>query len=317
MMQPNSRTCTGVFVAPVCPMHDDQSIDEAGIESYLRWILSRTDVRGIVVNVNAGEGTCLENEDRSLVITVARRVVPRHVKLVAGVCGNSTREMILQTQQAEAAGADAVIVVPVRDWQNSRAPGHAEALYQRLGKSTSLPLILFNSVAAQFDTGTLVRILETVPTVVAVKQAVTDIGLYQDQYRAIRRARPDVSILSAYDAALLPTLVIGVDGVLLGIAGFLPDIVIGMFNAARDGDYAKARAFADQLAPMSHYLYGTAPRSLRHVRTKAALKQLGIIASDMVREPLLPLDDAERCKLEKAMLSAGLIEPASVLASAA
>lgn len=303
------RDYTGVFAAPVCPMKDDQSVDEEGFERYLRWILSRTDIRGLVVNVNAGEGTFLENEDRSRVIAVARQVVPNHLKLVAGVCGNSTREMILQTHLAEAAGADAVIVIPVRDWQNSRAPGHAETLYRRLGSATSLPLIAFQSVAAQFDTETLVRILD-VPTVVAVKQAVADISLYQDQYRAIRRARPDVSILSANDAALLPTLAIGADGVLLGIAGFLPDLVIGLFNAARDGDYERARMFADKLAPMSHYLYGVPPRSLRHVRTKAALKKLGIITCDMVREPLLPLEDAEHRKLEQAMRSAGLLESA-------
>lgn len=315
-MQENVRTYVGVFAAPVCPMNDDQSIDEPGLERYLRWLLSRTEIRGLVVNVNAGEGTFLENDDRSRIIAVARRVVPRHVKLVAGVCGNSTREMILQTHLAEAAGADAVIVIPVRDWQNSRAPGHAEMLYKRVGDATSLPLVAFQSVAAQFDTDTLVRILD-VPTVAAVKQAVTDIALYQEQFRAIRRARPDVSILSANDAALLPTLAIGADGVLLGIAGFLPDFVIGLFNAARDGDYERARMFADKLAPMSHYLYGVPPRSLRHVRTKAALKRLGIIASDMVREPLLPLDDAERRKLEQAMRSAGLLEPASVFAPAA
>jgi 4-hydroxy-tetrahydrodipicolinate synthase len=316
-MQQNIKNYSGVFVAPVCPMRDDQSVDEAGVERYLQWILSRKDVRGIVTSVNAGEGTCLDNEDRSLVVKAARRVLPKHVKLVAGVCGNSTREMILQTQQAEAAGADAVIVVPVRDWQNSRAPGHAEKLYQRLGSSTSLPLIVFNSVSAQFDTDTLVRILESVPTIVSVKQAVPDIGLYHDQFRAIRRVRPDVSILSANDAALLPTLAVGADGVLLGIAGFLPDLVIGLFNAAQAGDYDKAREFADQLAPMSHHLYGVPPRSLRHVRTKAALKRLGIIASDMVREPLLPLDDAERRKLEQAMRSAGLLDAERVLAPAA
>ncbi|MDB5926161.1 MAG: dihydrodipicolinate synthetase [Betaproteobacteria bacterium] len=315
-MQQNVKTYAGVFAAPVCPMNDDQSIDEPGLERYLRWILSRSDIRGLVVNVNAGEGTFLENEDRNRVIADARRVVPRNVKLVAGVCGNSTRDMIKQTQMAEASGADAVIVIPVREWQNSRGPGQAETLYNRLGSATSLPLIVFNSVSAQFDTDTLIRILD-VPTIVAVKQAVTDIGLYQDQFRAIRRARPDVSILSANDAALLPTLAIGADGVLLGIAGFLPDLVIGLFNAARDGDYEAARKFADELAPMSHYLYGVPPRSLRHVRTKAALKRLGIIASEMVREPLLPLDDAERRKLEQAMRSAGLLESTSILASAA
>lgn len=315
-MQQTPRPYSGVFAAPVCPMNDDQSIDESGLERYLRWLLTRAEIRGLVMSVNAGEGTLLENEDRSRVITVARRVVPRHVKLVAGVCGNSTREMILQTKMAEAAGADAVIVVPVRDWQGSRAPSHVETLYRRLGQATSLPLIAFQSVAAVFDTDTLVRILN-VPTVVAVKQAVTDIALYQEQFRAIRRKRPDVSILSAYDAALLPTLAIGADGVLLGIAGLLPDLIIKLFNAARDGDYEKARMFADELAPMSHYLYGVPPRSLRHVRTKAALKRLGIIASDMVREPLLPLDDAEQRKLEQAMRFAGLLGPASVFAPAA
>lgn len=315
-MKEHGRTYAGVFVAPVCPMHDDQSVDEAGLQSYLRWILSRRDVRGIVVNVNAGEGTFLENEDRNRVIVIARGVVPVDVKLIAGVCGNSTREMIAQTQMAEAAGADAVIVIPVREWQNSRGPGQAETLYKRLGAATSLPLIVFNSVSAQFDTDTLARILE-VPGIVAVKQAVTDIGLYQEQFRVIRRVRPEVSILSAYDAALLPTLAIGADGVLLGIAGLLPDLVIGLFNAVRDGDHAAARQFADDLAPMSHYLYGVPPRSLRHVRTKAALKIMGLIPTEMVREPLLPLDDAERRKLEQAMRSAGLLESRGVLAPAA
>lgn len=315
-MQEIVRTYSGVFAAPVCPMHPDQSVDEDGLARYFKWILSRQDIKGLVVNVHAGEGTFIENEDRIQVIAAARQVVPRHLKLVAGVCGNSTREMIRQVQDAEAAGADAAIIIAVRDWQNSRAPGHAEQLFRRVGEASPLPLVVFQSVAAQYDTETLIRILD-VPSVVAVKQAVQDIALYQDQYRAVRRARPEVSILSAYDAALLPTLAIGADGVLLGIAGFLPDLVIGLFNAARKGDYETARSFADRLAPMSHHLYSVPPRSLRHVRTKAALKRLGLIASDTVREPLLPLDEAERRKLELAMREAGLLEAASTLASAA
>ena len=93
----------------------------------------------------------------------------------------------------------------------------------------------------------------------------------------------------------------------LGIAGLFPDLIIDLFNACRDGDYEKARRLTDELAPMSHYLYSVPPRSLRHVRTKAALKKLGIIACDMAREPLLPLDEAERHKLDQAMRTAGLI----------
>jgi len=297
-------------------MKEDQSVDEKALEEYLHWVLSRAGIHGLVMNVNAGEGTFLENEDRVLVVKIARQVLPRHLKLVAGVCGNSTREMVLQTKQAEAAGADAAIVIPIREWQNSRAPGQAEGLYERLAHATALPLIVFQSVSAHLDTATLRRVLD-IPSVVGVKQAVQDISLYQEQFRVIRRTRPDVSILSAYDAALLPTLAIGADGVLLGIAGLFPDLVIRLFDAACRGDFTKARELAEALEPMSHYLYGVPPRALRHVRTKAALKKLGIIPCDMVREPLLPLDNAERQKLEQAMRTAGLLDSVEKLGAVA
>lgn len=312
---PSLPAYSGVFAAPVCPMHDDQSLDEGGMEKYLNWLLSRQAIAGLVVNVHAGEATFIGQEDRTRVIEIARKVVPSSRKLVTGVCGNSTREMIQQIKSAEAAGADAAIVIPFREWQTSRAPGHAEAFYKRLGEETSLPLVIFQSSVAKYDTNTLARILE-VPSIVAIKQAVTDVALYQEQYRAIRAARPDVAILSAYDAALFPTLAIGADGVLLGIAGSLPDLVIGLFEAAQAGNYEKAKEFAAELAPMSHYLFGVHPRALRHVRTKAMLKLLGILDSDMVREPLLPLDEVERSKLTQAMQSAGMLGEKSAQSTA-
>ena len=301
-----SKDYAGVFIAPICPMKLDQSIDESGLHQYLRWLLNRAEISGLVDNVNAGEGPYLDNNERIEVISIANKCRNTNQKLVAGICGNSTKEMLLQANTAEEAGADAVIVIPMRDWQNSRGPGHAEMLFKRLAENTSLPLIVFQSVSAHFDTETLLRILE-LPQVTAVKQAVTDIALYQEQYSAIRSQRPDVSILSAYDAALLPTFAIGADGVLLGIAGLLPDLVVELYNAARNDQYDKARQLSLKLEPMSHYLYALPPRSLRHIRTKAALKIMGIINSDMVREPLLPLDGIEKNKLNNAMLKAGLL----------
>jgi len=40
-----------------------------------------------------------------------------------------------------------VIAIVVRDWQNRRAPAHAEMLFIRLGQSASLPLMVFQSMA--------------------------------------------------------------------------------------------------------------------------------------------------------------------------
>lgn len=300
---------SGVFAAPMTPMHEDQSVDVAALQSYLQWLLSKPGFAGFVMNVHAGESTFVEHEDRLKILNVARAVVPGNVKLISGACGNSTVEMIRQVKSYEDAGADAAIIIAVRDWQNSRAPGHAERLYEAIGRASKLPLIAFQSPSALFDTQTLLRILE-VPSVVAVKQAVTDIALYQEQLLAMRAKRPDVAVLSAYDAALFPTLAIGADGVLLGIAGLLPELIIDIFNAMQRGDFSEGRRLSEELGPIAHFLYGRAPRSLRHVRSKAALKEFGVIPCDMVREPLLPLDKTEKDLLVSLLERTGLKEKA-------
>jgi 4-hydroxy-tetrahydrodipicolinate synthase len=300
-----AKAYSGVFAAPMSPMRDDQSIDEAALGAYLEWLLSHPGFSGFVMNVHAGEGTFIEQEDRLKVLRTARSVVPAHMKVIAGACGNSTVEMIRQVKSFEDAGADAAIIIAVRDWQNSRAPGHAERFYEAIGRATSLPLVVFQSPSALYDTATLTRILE-VPSVVAVKQAVQDVALYHEQLLAIRAKRPDVAVLSAYDAALFPTLAIGADGVLLGIAGLLPKLIISIFEAMKRDDFNEGRRLCEELGPIAHFLYGRAPRSLRHVRSKAALKEFGIIPSAMVREPLLPLDKQEKDLLLKVLESSGL-----------
>jgi 4-hydroxy-tetrahydrodipicolinate synthase len=292
-------------------MRDDQSVDEQDLESYLGWLLSKPGFSGMVINVFAGEGVALGQQDRLLVARTARRVIPASMKLIAGACGNSTVEMIEQVKAYEDAGADAAIIVAMREWEGSRAPGHAERMFEAIGRATKLPLVVFQSPAGVYDTPTLVNILQ-VPTVVAVKQAIFDIAVYQAQLRAIRRTRPDVAVLSAYDAALFPTLAIGADGVLLGIAGLLPTLIIDIYNAMKRGDYEAGRRLCDELDPMSHHLYAVAPRALRHVRSKAALKELGLIKTEMVREPQLPLDEKERAMLMQVMQRAGLIAPPKV-----
>ena len=53
---------------------------------------------------------------------------------------------------------------------------------------------------------------------------------------ALRKEFPDLQILTCHDEYLLPTLVEGADGALIGFAGFTPELMVEVVHAALELD---------------------------------------------------------------------------------
>lgn len=299
----------GVYPAPVCPMRPDQSIDFESLARLYGWLGRRPGIAGLVVNANAGEGTFLSQDERNAVVAAARKVVPPGVRIVAGLVASSTAEGIAQLREVQASGADAALVFPVRDWLISRQAGAAERYFERLSAAADLPIFAFQSPhtrgAAAYELATLTRIA-ALPTVVGIKNAVWEVRRYQEEYRHLKQVHPALAVLSANDSHVLATLAIGADGVLLGLAGLVPDLIVRLVESLARADLADAREADLQLWPISQAIYHTPPYALRHTRTKAALKILGLIDHDTVREPLLGLDADGTTAVRAALEASGL-----------
>lgn len=300
----------GVYPAPICPMSGDQSVDYASLSRYYRWLGSRPGVAGLAVNINAGEGTFLSLDERRRVIRATREATPSGIRLVGGLVASSTAEGIEELRKLKDDGADAALVFPVRDWIISRQAGAAERYFERLTDAVDLPLFIYQSPhtrgAAAYDLQTLENLIK-LPNIVGMKNAVWEVRRYQEEYLRIRELRPDLAVLSANDSHVLATLAIGADGVLLGLAGLVPDLIVELVESLSQGSLNRARQADRTLWPIAQAIYHTAPYAARHIRTKAALKMLGHIESDMVREPLLPLTPAERAQVAEAIAAAGLM----------
>ena len=79
-----------------------------------------------------------------------------------------------------------------------------------------------------------------------------------------------------------------------------------MHEAARAGDLQRAYALRDMLQPLCDAIFSTPVRNYR-ARVKYALVRLGVIDEAHVRPPLLPLDEAERELVDRAMKEASLL----------
>jgi 4-hydroxy-tetrahydrodipicolinate synthase len=69
----------------------------------------------------------------------------------------------------------------------------------------------------------------------------------------------------------------------------------------------------ETLTPLANAIFAAPVRNYR-ARAKEALVMQGVLERATVREPLLPVSDAERARVREAMVLAGELEPVGATA---
>ena len=87
----------------------------------------------------------------------------------------------------------------------------------------------------------------------------------------------------------------------------IPGEMVALCAAARAGDWASARTHHERWLPLFLANFRGGPNP---VPAKAALVLMGLLDSDAVRAPLLPLDAEPRASLATVLRASGLVEPA-------
>src|SRR5262249_17810133 len=93
------------------------------------------------------------------------------------------------------------------------------------------------------------------PRVVMVKMGTRDMSRWLYDYEKLRGLKPAIAIVTCHDEFLLPTLLEGADGALVGFAGFAPQLIVAMVHAALDGDLERAKQAQRFVAPLARLIY--------------------------------------------------------------
>ena len=296
----------GALTALVTPFTTDGDLDEAAFRRLVRWqILAGID--GLVPCGTTGESPTLSTAERERLIEatveVARERASRdRILVVAGTGTNDTVATIRATRRAAELGADAALVVaPYYNRPDSRM---LEAHFRAVADEGDLPIVVYNvpsRTGANVDAATFLR-LANHPRVVAVKEASGNL----DQIATICRDRPgNVAVLAGDDAWTLPILALGGDGVVSVASNEIPGELVALCAAARAGDWDLARRIHDRWLPLFQGNFRGGPNP---VPAKAALVLMGLLESDAVRGPLLPLDPDGRAAMAVTLRSLGLLE---------
>ncbi|EOD69694.1 4-hydroxy-tetrahydrodipicolinate synthase [Amycolatopsis vancoresmycina] len=266
------------LVAMVTPMQPGGGLCEPGLTRLVDHLLA-TGCDGLVVGGTTGESPTLsEAEAAGLVRDVVARAGNR-ARVIAGVGTHDTAASIRRAREAEAAGADALLLVcpyysrPTQDGVLAHCLAVADA--------TELPVMLYDVPArtgVAMAPSTLVE-LAGHPRIRAVKDAKGDLA----EAMAVR-SRTSLAYYCGIDELNLPYLACGAAGLVSVVANVAAGRTADLIRAVRDGDLVKARAIDDDLRPVTGRLLrsGTAAAN-----TKAALAGLGVIPHASVRLPLV------------------------------
>jgi 4-hydroxy-tetrahydrodipicolinate synthase len=310
----------GLISATVTPFNADGSINQKNLEQHIARVGSTKGLYGVAVNGHAGEILTLSTEEAAGVVATARKVVPKDKKVVAGIHGQSISHLVREGLAAKAAGADALLVLPMFDVRPYRHLAHnPDAVYtvfERMDREVDLPMIVFqypDATGCAYSPAALARIAP-LKNVVGIKAASVTPTKYAEVHDAVTAAVGDkVAVMAACDApGLLGMLLYKAPGALLGISVVGTEKWVELVHEAIDGSAQKANEIHNNFcAPLMNSIYEYQLQRTPISSTssnKEALVQLGELQSSWVRPPAISATAAKKEEIRAGLVKAGLLK---------
>ncbi len=302
---------SGVIPATLAAFNDDMSLNEPATRSHLSQVAAVEGISSITVNGHASEVHACSFEEQQRILAFSLDEIGDRVPLVNGIYADGSLEAARLARMAEAEGAAALLVFPPGSMSmgGQLRPEMALRHYEIIAEATNLPLILFQYPQASglgYPIKTLLKLIETIPSIRAIKDWCNDPMLHERQIRTLQGLSRPVTVLTTHSGWLMASLTMGAGGLLSGAGSVVADLQVDLFRAVGEGDLKRAQAINDRMVPLVQAFY--APPFLdMHNRMKECLVLLGRLDKAVVRPPLMKLSEAEIGGLRHALVSAGLL----------
>ncbi len=207
----------GAAVAIVTP-YTETGVDYTRFAELIEWQLAQgTDA--IVVCGTTGESSTQSLEEHVAVMDFCIKTVAGRVPVIAGTGSNDTADALFLSQEAEASGADALLLVTPYYNKTTQAGLVKHFLY--LADRVSIPIVLYNVPSRTGMSFTAQSYLELSrhPNINGVKEASSNLTLI-GQTRAL--CGEELNIWSGNDGEIVPILSMGGQGVISVLSNILP-----------------------------------------------------------------------------------------------
>lgn len=290
-------TLRGIIPALATPFDAGYGLDVTALELLVERLLHEG-VDALFVAGSQGEFYALTADEHERLVAATVACAAGRVPVLAGASAIATATAAEAARRAEAAGADAITIMPPSFVRLSQA--ELRRYCEEVAAATSLPIVIYDQPLRTGNPLALetVLALASEDRVVAVKDSSGDLARTLEY---LRQRPPGFAVFVGNDALIAAAVLAGADGAVASTANVAPELCVAIWRAARDGDAATAHALQSKLLPLrSAFALGSFP-----VVVKRALALRGLDVGP-TRPPVGPLDQAGELRLRAVLEEAGL-----------
>ncbi len=290
----------GCATALVTPFRKDGAVDA----ERFRELCKRQIKGGVHILIpcgTTGESATMDDAERLQVIGAAVEAARgTRAKVIAGTGSNNTAATIDFTRKAREAGADGALVVA--PYYNKPTQEGMFAHFSEIAKSVrKFPIMMYNvpsRTSSNISAETTIKLAEKYENIVATKEASGNFS----QIMEIIASRPKgFAVFSGDDAATLPLIALGADGLVSVISNEMPVETSRMVEKALDGAFTAARKLHYRILPLMEANFVEASPA----PCKFVMKEMGLVEENL-RLPLVPVTKKTAEKLKGVMKEVGI-----------
>lgn len=222
----------GVFAAVATPVQANGDINYDAFQQGVELVL-QAGVDGICVGGATGEYVRFGLGQRKELLTRSAALAAGKGKLLAAVGGPTLRDVIELGNQAVESGADALLLPMPYFFVYEQ--DDLETFAREASRGLAAPCLLYNLPAFSnaLQPETMIRLIATEPNIVGVKDSSGE----PDHLSTLGKARGSgpISLMIGHDRLLGAAFRAGWDGVISGIAGFCPELIVRFASGYRAG----------------------------------------------------------------------------------
>lgn len=287
-------------VYPVCPAFtEDFGFDADATARYADYLIANG-AKTLMATAGTSRFNLLSDDEiKKLNSIVTKAGKGKAVTIAANQMIGSTEKAIEFAKDAKDCGADVILLYyPERYYNNDRTLKY----YEDVASSTNIAMMIHAMPMRNAKAGPVkavaykpdlcVRLAE-IDNVIGMKEESDDVVL---RYKLARSLKDKMSLIIAGGSmrAFMSCMLYGIDGFLVGVGSFKPQIEEKFYEYMLKKEYDKALYIVDMLEKP---FFDAAFNMGWHVAMKGAMSILGLMP-EYERPPLTPADDSEMQQLK-------------------
>jgi 4-hydroxy-tetrahydrodipicolinate synthase/2-dehydro-3-deoxy-phosphogluconate/2-dehydro-3-deoxy-6-phosphogalactonate aldolase len=290
----------GVIPPTITAFTDEEELALDATAAHARFVVDRG-VHGVFPLGTNGEFPMLKPDERAAVIEAVVEEVGDEVPVLAGVSAPSTRNTVSYARDAEAAGADAVVVgIPYYYPIDSDA---IVAHYEAVADAIEVPAFIYHFPARMGNKLGLETVdrIAAIDGIVGVKDSSGDVAWLGQTIDH----NPEMTYLAGLDSLLFAELEIGCTGLVSAVSNVFPELTVELYESYVDGNEARTR----ELQSAVFDVWKAMDRGPYLGGVKSALDLHPEVTFDPgpMRCPLHRMDEDEEARLEQTLRTLDLI----------